>query len=235
MMWQAIIAGGTLGLISSFHCVGMCGPLALSLPVSHLRKGLQQVAIFLYNAGRVITYTLMGSLLGIVGHQIFLSGWQQWFSVLLGTAVLIYSIQFFIVRKAWQPSWVLHFHNVIQNIMMRLLNARLLTGYLFLGMANGLLPCGMVYLAIAGALSTPQINESIVFMLSFGLGTLPAMLALSIMSFRIDIAVRKSIKKAMPYMAMTVALLLILRGLNLGIPFISPSLSSETGTAASCH
>jgi sulfite exporter TauE/SafE len=235
MIWQAIIAGGTLGLLSSFHCVGMCGPLALSLPVSHLSKQFQWIAIILYNAGRLITYTLLGSLLGILGHQIFLAGWQQWFSLLLGAVVMIYSIQFFFLRKVWQPSWLLGFHTAIQNIMLRLLNARLLIGFLCLGMANGLLPCGMVYLAIAGALSTADTSESIVFMLSFGLGTLPAMLALSLMSFRIDIAARRSIKKAMPYMAMTVAVLLILRGLNLGIPFISPVLASSTGTAASCH
>lgn len=235
MIWQAIIAGGTLGLISSFHCVGMCGPLALSLPVHHLPKGRQLMAVLLYNAGRVITYTFIGLLLGIAGHQLFLAGWQQWFSVASGILVLVFTFQYFLLKEVWQPSWLLRFHLFVQTMMSRLLAARMLPAYLLLGMANGLLPCGMVYLAIAGALSAPQISESALFMLAFGSATLPAMLATGIIGMRIDMTARRLFRRAMPYMVVAVAILLILRGLNLGIPFLSPAMATNPGPALQCH
>lgn len=235
MIWEAIIAGGTLGLISSFHCVGMCGPLALSLPVQHLSKPLQTFALLLYNVGRVITYSAMGLLFGLTGRQLFIAGWQQWFSIILGAVILLLSLQYFFSKDLYQPKWLQRFYGQVQQWMGHFLMSRNVSGYLMLGMANGLLPCGMVYLAIAGALSTQQVQESVLFMASFGAGTLPAMLLLSLLGLRMDLSVRRQIRKIMPVLVASVAIILILRGMNLGIPFISPVLATAPGEAASCH
>lgn len=235
MSWQAMIAGASLGLISSFHCVGMCGPLALSLPVQHLTKSLQLIAIILYNAGRVGTYTLLGLVLGLAGHQLFLSGWQQLFSILLGGGMLLFSVQHVVLKKLWQPKWMLRFHFTIQSLMGKWLASKYLTGYFVLGLANGLLPCGMVYLAIAGALSTSQVMESTSFMLAFGVATLPAMLAMGILSIRINLTARRAIRRMMPIIVTAVAILLIVRGLQLGIPFLSPVMAASPVQAVHCH
>ncbi|MFM2146393.1 MAG: hypothetical protein RL732_1229 [Bacteroidota bacterium] len=118
--------------------------------------------------------------------------------------------------------------------MSRLLRSNQLIAFLGLGAANGLLPCGMVYLAIAGALSTSQLWESVLFMFSFGMATLPAMIALNLAGLRINMQARKQIKRSMPLVVAFVAMVLILRGLNLGIPFISPVLPNNPGAVVAC-
>ena len=230
-----MIAGLGLGFVSSFHCVGMCGPLALSLPVQHLSKSRQLTALFLYNSGRILTYTLLGLMFGLAGRRLYIAGWQQWFSIGLGILMLLLIAWYFIFKNAVQPRWLQSVYWRLQNVMGRFLRSGSVTGFLGLGMANGLLPCGMVYIAIAGALSTAAVDSGMLFMFSYGLGTLPAMLALSLFRMRITIGIRQKIKKLVPVIITCMAVLLILRGMNLGIPFISPVLESARAEAVSCH
>ncbi|MBL0133179.1 MAG: sulfite exporter TauE/SafE family protein [Chitinophagaceae bacterium] len=234
-MWQALIAGGSLGLLSSFHCVGMCGPLALSLPVQHFSRIQQIIALLLYNMGRVVTYSLLGLIFGITGRQLFVAGWQQWFSIALGVFILVLALQYFFFKNLWQPSWLQNFHYKVQGWMSHFLQSRHISAFLLLGMANGLLPCGMVYIAIAGALSSSEVVHSVAFMAAFGMATLPAMFFLSWMGLRMDLGIRNRIRKVMPMVVVAIALVLILRGMNLGIPFISPVLASSPGDAINCH
>ena len=233
-MIELVLSALVLGMVSSFHCVGMCGPLALALPVSHLSRSKQLFSIILYNAGRVITYATLGLVFGIAGRKLYLAGLQQWFSIFIGSIMLALAIQYFIRKRPVQPTWMNGFHQAVQKAMQSCLQSPYMGGYLFLGMANGLLPCGMVYLAIAGALTTTEVYESVLFMSVFGLGTMPAMLLLGIFGLRADISFRKRIKQAMPFVVATVALLLILRGMNLGIPFISPHLAGKISIGDSC-
>jgi uncharacterized protein len=234
-MSQAAIAGILLGLVSSFHCVGMCGPLALALPVHHLQKTQQAVAVLLYNIGRVITYSVLGGLFGWLGRGIYIAGFQQWFSITLGVVILAMSVLYYFLNRSYNPAWLRAFHGSIQRLMGRLLQSPRLHHYLLLGMSNGLLPCGLVYLAIAGSLSTTSIGESMLFMASFGTGTLPAMLLLSFFGFHVKLSLRQQMKKAVPFVIAGMAVLLILRGLNLGIPFISPVLADAPQPVISCH
>jgi sulfite exporter TauE/SafE len=234
MIAQVIIAGFVLGSISSLHCVGMCGPLALALPVYHLPRLQQTTAILLYNMGRVVTYALLGLLFGLAGRSIYLAGFQQGFSILLGCMVLLFSLPWFLGARR-QVSWLQPFYRQVQQLMNRFLQSRQTSSFLWLGMANGLLPCGMVYLAVAGAVSTTQISHSVAFMFFFGTGTLPAMLALAFFKQRITLSLRLQLQKMIPWCITGMALLLILRGLNLGIPFISPLLPGTPQPAVSCH
>ena len=234
-MWQAILAGGSIGLLSSFHCVGMCGPLALSLPVMHLPKWLQPIALMGYHLGRVSSYALLGLVFGLAGQPFFIAGWQQFFSILLGGTMLLLAIQYYFFNREWQPSWILFLQRKVQGWMTQFLQSGKISGYWMLGMANALLPCGMVYVALAGALAAGSLQGSVVFMLSFGGATLPAMLLLGWAGLRMDLTVRRQIKKLMPFFVGAVAVVLILRGMNLGIPFISPVLPSAMGQAIPCH
>lgn len=234
-MWQVFIAGGSIGLLSSFHCVGMCGPLALSLPVMHLPKPLQPFALLLYHIGRIVSYSLLGLLFGMVGRPFFIAGWQQFFSILLGMTMLLLALQYYFFKKEWQPVWITHMQRKVQQWMTVFLQSGKFYSYALLGMANALLPCGMVYVAIAGALGAGNLKDAVLFMASFGAATLPAMLLLSWAGLRIDLEVRRQIKKITPFFVGAVAIVLILRGMNLGIPFISPVLPSAMGPAASCH
>lgn len=234
-MWQFVIAGISLGLVSSLHCIGMCGPLALALPVRHLHKPAQVTAIVLYNAGRIITYSMAGLVMGLAGRRIYLAGFQQSLSIVLGIILLFSTVQYFFFKNRLQPIWLQKCYYRIQLLMGRCFQPRRLVGYLLPGLVNGLLPCGMVYLAIAGALSTAKVSHSVLFMCSFGAGTLPAMLMLSLFGLRINTSWRQQMKKAMPYIVAGMAVFLIMRGLHLGIPFVSPVLPSAPGDAVSCH
>jgi len=234
-MWQLALAGLSLGLLGSLHCVGMCGPLALSLPVQHLNRQQQVISMVAYNAGRVITYSFIGLLLGLAGRSIYLAGVQQWFSIVLGTAILFFSVRLLFFKKTTQPAWLQAFYFRVQALMSRFLRPRRPAGYLLPGIVNGFLPCGMVYLALAGALSASRIEYSILFMFFFGAGTMPGMLMMGLLGWRIKLSVRRQWKKIMPFFIIGMAGLLILRGLNLGIPFISPQLAAGPGQVVSCH
>jgi len=235
MMWQVITAGFVLGLISSLHCVGMCGPLALALPVHHMPRSKQVLAIVLYNSGRTITYSLMGLLFGLAGRTVYLAGFQRTFSILLGGLMLLFAIYYFVFKMTMRVKWAENINIAFHKLMSRYLRPANTAAFIFPGLMNGLLPCGMVYLAIAGALSTIQVSHSAWFMLFFGLGTWPAMLALGVFGFRIKLSARQQLKNAMPYIVTVMGVLLILRGMQLGIPFVSPVLPGPAGQAVSCH
>ncbi|NML22949.1 sulfite exporter TauE/SafE family protein [Pseudoflavitalea sp. G-6-1-2] len=234
-MWQLITAGGLLGLMSSAHCVGMCGPLAMALPIHHLSKPLQLLSILLYHSGRILTYALLGLLFGIAGRTLHLAGLQQWFSIITGSIMLVIAVYFFMGRSKGYPAWVQAWFSPLQQLMGRVLRQTNTFSYLLLGMLNGLLPCGMVYLAVIGALSTTDTAHSVMFMTMFGIGTFPAMFLLSWFGIRISMDLRTQFRKLVPFVVAAMGVILILRGMNLGIPFISPVLADAPGTAVSCH
>ena len=230
-----MITGLTLGMISSFHCVGMCGPLALSLPVEKLSGTWRRLAVMLYHAGRILTYATLGLIVGLLGRRIYIAGFQQVLSLSLGIAILFLLLWRRLSRDRKKSGLEIKWTRGLQQLILRLWHSPSRSTFFWLGMANGLLPCGMVYLAIAGALSLPKVAEGVLFMTLFGAGTLPALLLVSYSGHLISLTFRQQIKKAMPLFIAGMAILLILRGLNLGIPFISPLLAGAPGKAIICH
>lgn len=234
MIWEIFISGFILGTISSFHCVGMCGPLALSLPLASYSAPKKVLGIILYNLGRVTTYSFLGLLFGFLGRQIFIAGFQQAFSVAAGILIIF----FFLLAKfqkrfsGFKPAN--QFYIKVQLLVAGFLRIRNLSGFYLTGLANGLLPCGMVYLAITGAMATSNPWQGMEFMAAFGLGTMPALMLLSFAGFIISFQARSFIKKLTPYAFLLMGVLLVMRGLNLGIPYLSPSFVA-TSAAASCH
>ncbi len=234
MAWQLIISGFLLGIVSSFHCVGMCGPIALSLPVYYLPPRQKLIGILLYHSGRILLYALLGLFFGFVGRQFFLAGLQQYFSIALGCIILLILLQSTIGRKFIHLKFMDQFQGKLQNIIAIYIQKKQLYGMLILGMANGLLPCGMVYLAITGALAAGNLIGGVAFMAFFGIGTFPAMFLLTYFGSFISLNVRNNMKKAIPFFVATMAILLILRGLNLNIPMISPMMNNSAAHVIDC-
>lgn len=236
-MWVFSSIAISLGLLSSLHCIGMCGPLALAVPVSQNNPLQKLVGALLYHGGRSSSYALMGLLLGMLGGAFAaaFSGAQQYMSLSLGVAMLFYAIV-----PAVKPG-----NNIFSKLSSKAFDFlrtqmgkyffRKGSGSLyFMGMLNGLLPCGMVYLALASSLATANMLKGMTFMLLFGVGTMPAMLTISLFGSLYAARWRKHLRIAAPYMFGIIGILLVLRGMQLGIPFISPG-TAGLEQPVNCH
>jgi len=233
-MAQLIIVAFTMGLLGSFHCIGMCGPIALSLPLSsHNNWGKFSGALF-YNTGRVVTYAIFGIVFGILGQSVTLFGYQQWISVILGVLIIFILLLPKRVSIFNHRNIVLIFFERIRTSLGKLFLKRNYSSLFSIGLLNGLLPCGLVYMAAAMAVSTGDVVNSIFFMAFFGLGTLPMMWSIAFFGNYVSVALRQKIRKVYPYMMMLMACLLILRGMGLGIPYVSPKVDNQNKIVQSC-
>ncbi len=225
-IFLAILGGLSIGFMGSFHCIGMCGPLALSLPIQHLNTLNKNIAIVLYNIGRAFTYGILGVLFGLIGHSFNFFKIQQWLSITMGVLLLVA-----ILYSLFGTIRIDFIDKLTQKVQMRLgqylSNKNSTFAFFNIGILNGFLPCGLVYVAIAASIATGNVLHSSLFMFSFGLGTLPIMALTMMFGKFISLNTRKYIRKLSPYVMILVAVLLILRGLNLGVPYISPKLEKE--------
>ena len=219
--WTAFV----LGLVGSLHCAGMCGPLALALPVSGRTGPAFAVGRLAYNFGRIVTYCLLGFVFGLFGKTLLLAGVQRWVSIALGVLLIA---GLFASRKLalWRPVTILV--DKLKSRMAALLRQRSFASLATLGLLNGLLPCGLVYVACAGATATSGILNGMAYMAAFGAGTLPMMLAISLSGRIFPLAFRLKLRAAIPVSVFLLGALLILRGMSLGIPYISPVLSGAS-------
>jgi sulfite exporter TauE/SafE len=233
-MVQLIIAAFTIGLLGSFHCVGMCGPLALSLPLNSNSFFSKLSGALLYNSGRIVTYSLFGLLFGIIGKSVALFGFQQWLSIILGSLIIIFVILPKRSAAFNSNAFVLNYFGRLRSSLGKLFSRKNYSSLFFIGLLNGLLPCGLVYMAAAGAVASGEITNSILFMAFFGLGTLPMMWSVAFFGNYVSISFRQVIRKMYPYMMMLMACLLILRGMGLGIPYVSPKADMHKKAIHSC-
>lgn len=234
-MIQLCIAAFTMGILGSFHCVGMCGPLALSLPLSSNSRAAKLWGAFLYNSGRVVTYSCFGLLFGIIGQTAALFHFQQWLSIIAGVLILLFIVlpaKYTMQQKAVSASNI--FFTNIRKKLGTLFSKKTKSSLFTIGLLNGLLPCGLVYMAIAGALAAGNIKSSVLFMAAFGIGTLPLMWSITFFGNYIGISARQKIRKAYPYMMAIMACLLIVRGMGLGIPYVSPVLNNSSHNVVEC-
>lgn len=231
---MGIGAAFIFGLLGSLHCIGMCGPLALAIPGNNGWPGR-----LLYNLGRVTSYTLLGLIFGLAGGAARLAGMQQGLSIAAGTSILFWLLlpKNLKARLREQQNFAL-IHLKLRRGLSHLLKSNQPATQWGIGILNGLLPCGFVYLALAGALAQPSIAQSAFFMTLFGLGTFPAMLVISYAPYLLAPKTRISIRRALPIGTAIIAVLLILRGLSLGIPYVSPKLALTPAAQESmpaCH
>lgn len=212
-IWAALV----IGFFGSFHCIGMCGPIALALPGKndlplHLVWGR-----LLYNLGRVITYTLLGLVFGVFGQSITLAGFQQLLSILLGLIIIIGALFQFSTTQSWKKKIGLNrFYNWINQTIRTQFNQKGFSTLFTIGILNGFLPCGFVYVGLAGAITTGSVLQSGVFMTLFGIGTLPAMMTMALAPSFITLKWRQRINNWIPYLAVSFGVYLLYRGIFIG-------------------
>jgi len=211
-----------LGLASTFHCVGMCGPISLALPLNRQSPLTILSGLVQYHFGRILTYALLGLLIGSIGLTFQLVYLIQGLSILMGIVMIV---------LAWKRQWIhtIQFPNnrLMQGIvkqMGRLLASQSPGKLLLLGSLNGLLPCGMVLIGLGNALLSGSVIGTAAGMVVFGLGTFPAMLAIGYFARQINGTVRQRINRVFPVLLTLVGCMLIVRGANLGIPYLSPKM-----------
>jgi sulfite exporter TauE/SafE len=227
--------GFLMGLLGSVHCIGMCGPLMMALPISHRTDFQKIVALFLYHAGKILSYSILGILLGLFGSQFPVFGFQRNISIVLGVTMLLYVLYVFVLKPRHIQWWPLSsMYNLIVINLSKLFKSNSIFSFLMIGMLNGLLPCGMIYLALSSSLATQNILHGGMLMAFFGLGTVPALMMVAIGGQYMGFAFRRKIQKILPVFIFGMGVLLILRGLNLGIPYISPITGLGTDVI-SCH
>lgn len=233
-MLQLFFVAFTIGMLGSFHCVGMCGPLALSLPLNSHSFAAKFTGAILYNAGRIVTYSVFGLLFGLVGKTFALFGFQQWLSVSLGLLILFFIILPKRTKILKKNNTVIRFLESLRSSLGNLFVNKNNTSLFSIGLLNGLLPCGLVYMAVAGSVATADVLSSIFFMVFFGLGTLPVMWSIAFFGNYIGVGIRQKIRRAYPYMMALMACLLILRGMGLGLPYLSPKMNVEKHVVQGC-
>ncbi|MBU3681131.1 MAG: sulfite exporter TauE/SafE family protein [Flavobacterium sp.] len=223
MLFTAIL----FGLLSSLHCVGMCGPIALMLPTAQFKGPRKWIRIGLYHFGRLSAYTSIGLLFGLIGHGLYLAGLQQKLAIGTGIAMILVSLisekhlgQFSISKPIFKLLAQL------KSAMGAQFKKRSFSSFFSIGFLNGFLPCGMVYVALFGAIAMQTAVLGGLYMLLFGLGTLPLMGAVSALSDILSIRTRQTIQRYIPIMAIALGILFIIRGLGLGIPYVSPAQTS---------
>lgn len=225
------------GLLGSFHCVGMCGPIAFLLPVdrqNNIRKFLQ---IMLYHLGRITSYAIIGIAFGLVGKSLSLFGLQQQLTIIIGVLMLIFLLV--PVRKLGGNKTSSYWMNAIgklKNSLGKELKKKRLDTFFSVGLLNGFLPCGLVYMAVFGAIASGNAFNGAFYMVLFGIGTIPLMTGAIWVGNFISVNVRIYIRRMIPVFLGIIAVLFIIRGLGLGIPYLSPRQQGEKISANyECH
>jgi len=230
------IAALMLGFVGGLHCVGMCGPLVLALPKNAAHSRWQYwLGRLTYNSGRVVTYALMGAVAGAVGQVVSLAGYQTVLSLVLGTLLILsFFLPFSRIGLGISNS------TIWKKSLGALFRKKSFSALAGIGLLNGFLPCGLVYAALAGAAGTGTILSGVIFMTLFGIATAPALLAVAMVNRIKRFDHTRLVRKALPAAALILGFLLVLRGLNLGIPYISPDLEAmpmmnSSETEMQCH
>lgn len=233
MLYTALL----FGLLGSFHCVGMCGPIAFILPVDRSNPIKKVGQISLYHFGRIFSYALLGMVFGLVGKSLNLFGIQQQLSIGIGLLMILVVL---IPQKTFNKyNFSRPLYRIIGKVKSALgkeLKKKSPDTFLTIGFLNGFLPCGLVYMAIFGAIASGNAWQGSLYMAFFGLGTVPLMTSAIYLGNFLNAQVRQRIRRAIPVFVVLIGCLFIVRGMGLGIPYISPKPVVETvGADAECH
>ena len=219
MLLTAIV----FGLLGSFHCIGMCGPIAFMLPVDRTNNAKRITQIFVYHLGRIFTYGLLGLLFGFLGKGFYLFGFQQYLSIIIGfVMILMVVLPKKTINKFSITKPIYKLLSGVKNRLGKELKKKRIDTFFTIGFLNGFLPCGLVYMAIFASIATGNVIEGSFYMMLFGLGTIPLMTAFVYLGNFATGLVRKRIQQFIPVAVVVIAVLFILRGMGLGIPYVSP-------------
>ena len=219
MLYSALL----LGLISSLHCMGMCGPIAMMLPVDHNNLAKKASQILLYHLGRLAAYGTLGLAFGILGRGLYLAGMQQQISIIAG--ILMIAIVLIPEKVFSNYNFSKPVYRIISKVKTGLgsqFKKRSYKALFITGLLNGFLPCGLVYAALFGAIAMQNMPLGVLYMLLYGVGTIPLMSVVIYASSFLTNPMRNIMVKMVPYVAVFIGMLFIVRGLGLSIPYLSP-------------
>ena len=234
-----LISGFIFGLLGSFHCIGMCGPIVFLLPLSRDKKPLMFLQLFLYNFGRILSYAIIGLLFGLLGKGLNLFAAQQKLSIAVGVLMILTAV--FSFRSMKFNKMVTPFFSMISRLKSKIgagLKKKSPDTFLSIGMLNGFLPCGLVYMAMLGAIAEANAGFGALYMVFFGLGTIPLMTAVVFLSNTLSsgLKTRERIRKLIPVFIVLTGFLFILRGSGLNIPYLSPAMAKgKVDAKIECH
>ena len=207
-----MIGAFIIGLFGSLHCVGMCGPVMMAFMSPKQSKS----GFVLYHSGRIITYVLIGMLLGLLGATLAFFQLQKVLTFVLGFGlILLYGIPS-IRHNLEQFYYESRFYQRLKSFLSKNLSLR--KRWFLSGVANGFFPCGLTYVAAAGAVALGNSLEGAAFMISFGLGTLPALITLSFAGNVFSQRLRSLIPRSVTFIAILSGSLMIMRGLLTTLP-----------------
>lgn len=220
-----LLAGLFLGLAGSLHCVGMCGPIVVGLQLGRLT----------YHIGRVITYMLLGLASGLGAGLVALSATERTVSIVAGILMILSAVvQIFLHRSIIPGALLMKITQPVRLAMQRAVGKHSEAASFGMGLLNGLLPCGLVLSAVLGAASVVDPIRGAVFMGLFGVGTIPAMWLLSWSGRKLSERFTKSLRIILPSLALAVGCILVVRGMGLGIPYLSPAHYSHQADGTCC-
>ena len=233
MIYSALL----LGFLGSLHCIGMCGPIAFMLPVDHKNSSKKVAQVGLYHIGRIISYSIIGLIFGLLGKSIYIFGLQQQLSIAIGALMIILVLlpnRITGKLKIAQP--IYRSISKVKSMLGAALKKKTPDTFLTIGFLNGFLPCGLVYMAVFGAIAMGDTLNSVFYMALFGMGTIPLMTSAVYLGKFLNHNIKHKIQKAIPVVVVIIGVLFILRGLGLDIPYISPSPVVEmVDSAIDCH
>lgn len=233
MLWSAFI----LGLLGSLHCVGMCGPIAFMLPVDRTNSVRKIIQTMTYHLGRLLSYSLIGLFFGFVGKSLYIFGMQQQLSIIIGILMIVLilmpakMINTFLLSRS-----IYNILSKVKSAFGKTLKKKTPDTFLTIGFLNGFLPCGLVYVAVFASLTTGHTYLGGLYMVLFGMGTIPLMTSAIYLGKFLNSKVKQRIQKAIPVFVVIIGLLFIVRGMGWGIPYLSPApMVDMTSGAIECH
>jgi uncharacterized protein len=232
-----LISAFVLGLLGSFHCVGMCGPIAFMLPVDRTNTYKKVLQITIYHLGRLLAYSIIGFIFGLVGKSLNIFGLQQQLSIFIGVLMIVVILipqTYFSKFNISKP--IYRIISKVKSALGTALKKKTPDTFLTIGFLNGFLPCGLVYMAVFASIASGNALNASLYMIVFGLGTIPLMTSAVYFSQFLKGNVRQKIQKAIPVFIILIGVLFILRGLGLGIPFVSPApIQDMVSGNMNCH
>ncbi|MEP1489665.1 MAG: sulfite exporter TauE/SafE family protein [Algibacter sp.] len=219
-----LISAFVLGLLGSFHCVGMCGPIAFMLPVDRTNPYKKATQIAIYHFGRLLAYAIIGLVFGLIGKSLFIFGFQQQLSIAIGVLMILVVV---IPQKTFNKyNFSKPVYKAISKVKSALgsaLKKKTADTFLTIGFLNGFLPCGLVYMALFAAIASGNALSGSIYMAAFGFGTIPLMTTAIYFTQLLNGSMRQKVQNIIPVFVVVIGCLFILRGLGLGIPYLSPS------------
>lgn len=218
MIWTGFL----LGLLGSFHCLGMCGPIAMAVSAYDKQRFVSNKIV--YNLGRMLTYSVLGFIIGSIGFSFQLAGLQQGVSIVTGAFIILLAFYYKRSERYVAGRGGVASAGWLKKSLGKFIKKGGKTAFLASGLINGLLPCGMVYIALLASLALQDSFAGALYMFAFGAGTFPLMLVVMLSGKLFSVRIREKFLKGMPYLALLIGILFILRGSGLGIQSVSPQL-----------